>query len=74
MKEYVRKDRYYMCIEDWHKLGTSFTKGKVYKCHKNRCMNDDFGAEKASIEFLFRPATKEEVKYDKARRKRASRT
>ena len=57
----VKKGRYYMCIVDWHKLGSSFTEGKVYKCHKDRCMYDDHHAEKASVGMLFRPATKEEI-------------
>jgi len=58
----VKKNKLYICIEDWHKLGTSFTKGKIYKCHKDRCIYDDFGAEKASVGKLFRLATKEEIK------------
>ena len=57
----VKKGRYYMCIVDWHKLGSSFTEGKVYRCHKDRCMYDDHHAEKASVGMLFRPATKEEI-------------
>ena len=57
----VRKGKSYICIEDWKKLGTSFTKGKIYVCHKDRCMYDDFGAEKASVGKLFRLATKEEL-------------
>ena len=51
----IKKGKTYVCIEDWHKLGTSFTKGKIYKCHKDGCMYDDFGAEKASVESLFKP-------------------
>lgn len=51
----IKKGQTYVCIEDWHKLGTSFTKGKIYKCHKDGCMHDDFGAEKASVEKLFKP-------------------
>ena len=58
----VKKGKSYICIEDWKKLGTSFTKGKIYVCHKDRCMYDDFGAEKASVGKLFRLATKEELK------------
>jgi len=58
----VKKGKSYICIEDWKKLGTSFTKGKIYVCHKDRCMYDDFGAEKASVGKLFRLATKEEIK------------
>lgn len=57
----VKKDRYYMCIMDWHKLGSSFTEGKVYKCHKDRCIYDDHHSEKASVGMLFRPATKDEI-------------
>lgn len=58
----VKKGKSYICIEDWKKLGTSFTKGKIYVCHKDRCMYDDFGAEKASVGKLFRLATREEIK------------
>ena len=62
----VKKGRFYVCIEDWHKLGSAFTKGKIYKCHKDRCLYDDFGAEKASVGKLFRLATKEEIKKSKS--------
>ena len=58
----VKKGKSYICVEDWKKRGTSFTKGKIYVCHKDRCMYDDFGAEKASVGKLFRLATKEEIK------------
>lgn len=61
----VKKDRYYMCIMDWHKLGSSFTEGKVYKCHKDCCMYDDHHTEKASVSMLFRPATKDEIREHK---------
>ena len=60
-----KKDRYYMCIMDWHKLGSSFTEGKVYKCHKDRCMYDDHHTEKSSVSMLFRPATKDEIREHK---------
>lgn len=46
---------------DWHKMGSSFTEGKVYKCHKDSCMYDDNHAEKASVGMLFRLATKDEI-------------
>lgn len=65
----VKKGKTYICIEDWKKRGTSFTKGKIYVCHKDRCMYDDFGAEKASVGKLFRLATKEEIKTSKKFRK-----
>ena len=65
----VKKGKSYICIEDWKKRGTSFTKGKIYVCHKDRCMYDDFGAEKASVSKLFRLATKEEIKKSKVFRK-----
>lgn len=58
----IKKGQYYTCIEDWHKLGSSFTKGKIYRCHKDRCICDDHGAEKACVGQLFRRATKEELK------------
>lgn len=58
----VKAGLYYVCIEDWHKLGTSFTKGKLYRCHKDRCMYDDFGEEKASVGRLFRLATLNEIR------------
>ena len=58
----VKEGNFYVCIKDWHKLGTSFTCGKIYRCHKDHCMYDDFGAEKASVGNLFRLATKEEIK------------
>jgi len=58
----VKKGKSYICIENWKKLGTSFTKGKIYVCHKDGCMYDDFGEEKASVGKLFRLATKEEIK------------
>ena len=61
----VKKDHYYMCIMDWHKLGSSFTEGKVYKCHKDRCMCDDNHSEKASVGMLFRLATKDEIREHK---------
>ena len=61
----VKKDRYYMCIMDWHKTGSSFTEGKVYKCHKDRCMYDDHHSEKASVDMLFRLATKDEIREHK---------
>lgn len=62
----VKKGKFYLCIKDWHKLGSAFTKGKIYKCHKDRCMYDDFGAEKASVGKLFQLATKEEIKRSKS--------
>ena len=65
----VKKGKSYICIEDWKARGTSFTKGKIYVCHKDRCLYDDFGAEKASVSKLFRLATKEEIKKSKAFRK-----
>ena len=65
----VKKGKSYICIEDWKKRGTSFTKGKIYVCHKDGCMYDDFGAEKASVGKLFRLATKEEIKKSKNFRK-----
>lgn len=58
----VKKDRYYMCILDWNKLGSSFTEGKVYKCHKDRCMYDEHHVEKASVGMLFRLSTKDEIR------------
>ena len=58
----VKKGKTYICIEDWKKRGTSFTKGKIYVCHKDGCLYDDFGVEKASVGKLFRLATKEEIK------------
>lgn len=57
----IKKGKTYVCIEDWHKLGTSFTKGKIYKCHRDGCMYDDFGAEKASVESLFKPLNEIEI-------------
>lgn len=62
MQTNVEAGHYYVCIKDWKMLGSSFTKGKIYKCHKDRCMFDDFGSEKASVGRLFRPATEEEIK------------
>ena len=58
----VKKGKTYICIEDWKKRGTSFTKGKIYVCHKDGCLYDDFGVEKASVGKLFRLASKEEIK------------
>lgn len=57
----IKEGRYYTCIEDWHKLGSSFTEGKTYKCHKTGCIRDDHGAEKVCVGQLFRRATKEEI-------------
>lgn len=62
IKTNIKEGKFYICIKDWHKLGTSFTLGKIYKCHKDNCLYDDFGAEKASLQGLFRPASKEEIK------------
>ena len=49
----LKKGKSYICIEDWKKLGTPFTKGKLYKCHKDNCMYDDFGNEKSSLKWFF---------------------
>ena len=58
----LRKGRWYLCIKDYHDNGACFTRGKLYKCERDKCMKDDYESEKTCVNNLFIPVNKEQRK------------